>query len=172
LLAVFASVSSGLNLYGQDSDKRQSDDNSGDLIKISLPDYNWLEIHYSEFKATNFSPATNFSQTSCVIDYENIGYKKKEVNVAAYVAYVGEDGKVNENAVTSEQEINGSTGELHVFFVQQNLKLEGTAEMNIYLTDKKNNIISNVLVIPVAAGEEAVKQLEEQLGPYKTEEAE
>jgi hypothetical protein len=172
LLSVFAVASCGLNLYGQDSEKSLPAEDSGVLIKISLPGYNWLEIYYSEFEATYASPSTNFSQARCDINYEIINYKKNTVNVAAYIAFVEEDGKVNKDAVTSEQEVNEPTGVLHVFFVKQNLRLEGIAEMNIYLTDKKNDIISNILVIPVAAGEEAVKQIEEQLGPSRTESAE
>jgi len=161
LLALSAALCSGLSANGQDNESVDS----GELIRITLPGYNWLEIYYSEYEATSVSPATNFSQARCDINYENIGYKKKQVNVAAYIAYTGEDGKVNEDAVTAEQELEGPNGTLHVFFVRQNLRLEGIAEMNIYLTDKKNNIISNVLTIPVAAGEEAVRVLQEQLGP-------
>jgi hypothetical protein len=172
LLSAFAVISCGLDLYGQDSEKSLPADDSGVLIKISLPGYNWLEIYYSEFEATYSSPSTNFSQSRCDINYENISYRKNTVKVAAYIAYTGEDGKVNKDAVTSEQEVNEPTGVLHVFFVKQNLRLEGIAEMNIYLTDKKNDIISNILVIPVAAGEEAVRQLEEQLGPSGTGEPE
>jgi hypothetical protein len=168
LLTLFAAVCWGPCVNGQESKSV----GSGELISISLPGYNWLEISYSEFKATSFSAATSYSQARCEINYENISYKKKSVKVAAYIAYKGEDGKVNEDAVTTEQELEGPKGTLYVFFIKQNLRLEGIAEMNIYLTDKKNYIISNVLTIPVAAGEEAVRQIQEQLGPSKVEEPE
>jgi hypothetical protein len=172
LLALSAAVCSSLKVNSQNSTQSQPADNDEELIKISLPDYNWLEIYYSEYEATSYSAATSFSQTRCDINYKNIGYKKKSVKVAAYIAYTGEDGKVNEDAVTAEQELEGPEGTLHVFFVKQHLKLEGIAEMDIFLTDKKNSIISNVLTIPVAAGEEAVRQLQEQLGPSIMEEPE
>ena len=168
LLAISAALCSGFNVNGQDNKSADTDE----LIRISLPGYNWLEIYYSEYEATSFSTATNFSQARCEINYENIGYKKKSVNVATYIAYKGEDGKVNEDAVTAEQELEGPEGTLHVFFVKQNLMLEGIAEMNIFLTDKRNNIISNILTIPVAAGEEAVRLLQEQLGPSGVESVE
>ena len=41
LVVVFAVICGGLNLYGQTGEK------SEELIKISLPDYNWLPIHYA-----------------------------------------------------------------------------------------------------------------------------
>jgi hypothetical protein len=169
LLALSASVCNSLKVNSQNSTQNQPADDNGELISISLPGYNWVEIYYSEFEATSYSAATSFSQARCDISYKNTGYKKKSVNVAAYIAYTDENGKVNEDAVTAEQELEGPQGTLHVFFVKQNLRLEGIAEMNIYLTDKKNNIISNVLTIPVAAGAEAVRLLQEQLGPSEFE---
>ena len=54
-------------------------------------------------------------------------------------------------------------------FIVWGVALEGRGTIDIYLTDKKEHIISNRLSIPAAAGPAAEKALEAELGPATKE---
>ncbi len=162
---LFAMSYCNVNISGQNIQNSKSTASGEGLIKISAPGYRWLKISYTEYGATYSSEATSFTQARCEILYENLNYKKNKVKVAMYTVFVNEGVELEEKAIMAEQEIETSSGTLHAFFVLQNVKFEGIGEMKIFLTDKKENIISNIIILPCAAGEEAIKELEEKLGP-------
>lgn len=144
-------------------------------IKISVLKYRWLRLTNepgTEFNAPGQPrikiPGMAMLREALNILYEKTTYSQDKVKLVTDVTIANQSGKLSSYQAGIERDVRAASGELWAVWVASGIMVSGRGVMEVYLTEnkKKGKIISNTLLIPVAAGAAAERELEAEFGPW------
>jgi hypothetical protein len=144
------------------------------LIEISAPTYRWLKITNEPpvegvASGRNYKfPGMAMCREEIHVSYNKGSYRQDIVRLVIEVDVTKENGGAFKHQVSVEKQIKTSAGTLWSTWAAPGMSVKGRSTMRLYLTENKKNgkIVSNIISLPVAAGPEAERQLESELGPW------
>jgi hypothetical protein len=135
-------------------------------VTIVIPKQRWIKI----FNFTGALAMADPVEIQCLV----AGYAGEEVVVVLEWSTTEQAAKPEVRRFRQPMEpikVQRPTMTAYGSFVME-AALEGRGRIDVYLTDKKEHIISNRVSIPAAAGPAAEKALEAELGPATKREPE